>query len=96
MTYRSVDVSASSASDYTPASGIVNFAAGESSRTFSVFITDDTVGEATETFELVLGNPSNATLDSPTTTTVSIIDNDKSARRKPARGGLVTTRSFKR
>ena len=81
MNYSTVDVSAVAGSDYTASWGTVNFAAGESSKTFSVFITNDTVVEAKETFNVVLTDVSNATLGSPTTTAVTILDNDKSGRR---------------
>ena len=76
-----MDVTASNPGDYAAQSAILTFAAGESSKTFSVFITDDIVAEANETFSLILSDVSNGLLGSPATATVSIVDNDKARGR---------------
>jgi predicted carbohydrate-binding protein with CBM5 and CBM33 domain len=47
--------------DYTPVSGVLNFAAGEISRTINVPITDDALAEAEESFFLTLSNPAGTT-----------------------------------
>src|SRR6185369_12869645 len=78
--YATANGSASSAGDYTAMSGIITFAAGERSKSFSVFVTDDGVKEANETFSVGLSNAANAVLGSPASATVTIIDNDKKAR----------------
>ncbi len=46
-----------SATDFTPASGLLTFAAGELSKTFSVATTQDQLVEASETFTVTLTNP---------------------------------------
>ena len=79
--YSTADGSAASGSDYTAVWGTLNFASGESSKTFSVFITNDTIVEAKETFNVVLTEVSNASLANPTTAVVTILDNDKGGRR---------------
>ena len=64
--------------DYTTAIGTLRFAAGETSKTFSVFITDDNHVEGNETFTPQLRNPAGGQLGTPATTTVTIVDNDSS------------------
>jgi uncharacterized protein (TIGR03118 family) len=66
--------------DYESAFGTLKFAAGEVSKTFDVFITDDTYVEGPETFTITLSNPvgTNFTLGTPSTATVTITDNDSS------------------
>ena len=80
VSYSSLDVSASGAADYNAVSGILTFAAGESSKNFSVAITNDAIVEGTETFNLILSDVSNANLGSPATAVISILDNDKTPR----------------
>lgn len=61
--------------DYQTTSGTLNFAAGETSKTFSFEICSDTQSEnPPETVNLTLSNPSGATLGSPGAATVRIID----------------------
>jgi hypothetical protein len=62
--------------DYISAIGTLNFAAGETSKTISVPIIDDTYAEGPETFTLSLSNPSGATLGTRSTATIVIIDDD--------------------
>jgi len=54
----------------------VYFAASETSQTVIVPINDDTEEEDNEKVSLTLANPTNATLGTPTTTTLTINDND--------------------
>ncbi len=53
------------------------FAAGATEATFDLTIIDDTLVEEDETIELTLRNPTNATLQSPATVTITIDDNDE-------------------
>jgi len=62
--------------DYATTLGTLSFAAGETSKTFAVFITDDAYVEGNETFQIVLANASGASLGAQGTTTVTIQDND--------------------
>jgi hypothetical protein len=62
--------------DYVTAAGTLTFAAGVTSTTFIIPIVDDAFHENSETFDLELTNPTGATLGTPSTATVSIIDND--------------------
>ncbi len=70
--------SATAGSDYTAVSQTVSFAAGETSKTVSVPITDDSSIEPLETVSLSLSSPSSgATLGSPHAATLTISDNDR-------------------
>jgi hypothetical protein len=62
--------------DYGNTLGTVSFAAGETSKTLSVAIIDDSYAEGTETFRVSLNNPLGATLGVRSTATVTILDND--------------------
>src|SRR5262249_17482611 len=55
--YATSNGTATAGSDYTAASGTLNFAAGETSKTFTVPILDDAAVETPETGNLVLSNP---------------------------------------
>jgi hypothetical protein len=70
------DATASSRSDYNAALGTLSFAPGETSKTFTLFITDDVFVEGNETFNVTLGNAVGATLGSPAAAAVTITDND--------------------
>jgi Tol biopolymer transport system component len=75
--YESADGTALDRSDYTVAFGTLRFAAGETSKSFSILITDDTFVENTETLVLSLHDlTGNATLKGSGQTVVSILDND--------------------
>jgi Calx-beta domain len=75
--YDTADQTAHGGSDYAQTSGTVTFAPGQFSKTISIPIFEDTLVEPTETFTVALSNPSvNAALGSPSTTTVSIFDDD--------------------
>ena len=61
--------------DYTAANGVLTFAATETSKTFTVSVTDDNAHEDGETFTVTLSNPTNAALSAATATGL-ILDND--------------------
>ncbi len=67
---------ASSRCDYISAFGIVSFAAGETSKTISILLIDDSYLEGNETFTVSLSNPSGAALGAQSSTSVVINDND--------------------
>jgi CSLREA domain-containing protein len=65
------------AADYTPASGTVNFAAGQTTATFTVAVTPDALDESAESFSVILSNPTNGlVLVPPAIATVTITDDD--------------------
>jgi Tol biopolymer transport system component len=76
--FATADGSAEQRNDYTIAFGTLNFAPGQSSRTFEVIIADDLLVEATETVNLTLSRPIGASLGSQATAVLSIADNDGS------------------
>nr|NCR77171.1 hypothetical protein [Microcystis aeruginosa K13-06] len=68
---------ATTGSDYNNTAITVNFANGETSKTVTIPIIDDSIFEATETINLSLSNPSNGvTIGSQNSAIVNIIDND--------------------
>jgi hypothetical protein len=62
--------------DYENTIGTVQFAAGETSKSFSVAVVDDSYAEGNETFTINLTGASGTTLDSQSSATVMIADND--------------------
>ena len=77
VSYATANGTATAGSDYTAASGTLNFASGETSRTFTIPVTDDSAVEGNETINLTLTNATGgATIGSPSTATVTINDND--------------------
>ncbi len=75
--FTSTNVTAVDGSDYTGTNGTLSFAAGETSKTITVDLTEDDLQEGNETFRLVLSGPVDATIGTGTNT-VTITDNDGS------------------
>ncbi len=76
VSYASNDVSATSGSDYTALNGTLTWAAGETGeKILALSITDDVIDELTETFNVVLAGPLNATLEDGIGE-ITITDND--------------------
>ena len=73
--YATADGTAEAGQDYTAKSGSLRFAAGDTSETVQVSITNDRISEEDETFTLVLSDPENATANNPSGT-ATIVDND--------------------
>jgi hypothetical protein len=76
VNYSTSDGSATANADYTPASGTLTFAPGETTKTFTVQILNDSLGETLETILLALSSPSGVALGSPDTTVIEINDDD--------------------
>jgi hypothetical protein len=74
---------ASSRCDYEATLGTLNFAAGESSKTISIPIIDDSYAEGNELLNVTLSNPVGGTLVAPSSSTVAIIDNDSANGANP-------------
>ncbi|MCM3906077.1 MAG: hypothetical protein ND866_30705 [Pyrinomonadaceae bacterium] len=70
------DGTATQKSDFSYASGFVLFLAGETSKTFPVLISDDAYFEGPETATLQLTGASGATVGTPSTATLEIVDNE--------------------
>src|SRR6266542_1262328 len=75
--YATVAGTAIAGTDYTATSGTLTFADGETSKTVSLTLIDDTTYHGARSLSLLLSNPTGgATLYYPTSLTVSIQDND--------------------
>ncbi|MGB7563915.1 MAG: NPCBM/NEW2 domain-containing protein, partial [Prochlorococcaceae cyanobacterium] len=78
--------SATSGVDFTPPStvtsntGLINFATGQTEKTFAVTVTNDTAIEDNELFAVGIQNPSTGTLGAPRTARVLIVDDDGASR----------------
>jgi len=74
--YATSNGTATAGSDYTAASGTLNWADGDSaSKTFTVTVANDLVPESNETITLTLSNPTGgATLASPAVATLTLLD----------------------
>ena len=74
--YGTFDGTASERSDYSTSVGTLRFAAGETSKTFVVFIVDDNYVEGNEFFAVTLSSPQGVKLGAQSTASVTITDND--------------------
>jgi glucose/arabinose dehydrogenase len=70
--------SASARCDYETTAGSLTFAAGETAKTISILLVDDSYAEGNESFTISLSGPSSVTLGSPALVNVTITDNDAS------------------
>lgn len=76
--YTTEDGTAEAGSDYVTAQGTLVFRNGETEKTFTVQVIDDDVFEEDEHFYVRLTSPRGATIASPSTATVVILDDDHS------------------
>lgn len=74
---------ASSRCDYITTLGTLQFGVGETTKTIRVPLINDVYIEGTETFTVVLSNPTGAPLGTPSVATVNILDNDFSQVQNP-------------
>ena len=75
VNFETTDGTAIAGTDYTATTGMVTFTPGQTSRTISIPILDDTLQESTETFNIILSDATNAAiLDG--TAIITITDND--------------------
>ena len=74
--YATSNVTAIDRSDYEPAFGTLQFAAGEITKTITVFIVDDSYAEGAETFNVTLSAPVGCTLGATPAVTVTITSDD--------------------
>ena len=73
--YATADATATATNDYVSATGTLTFNPGETSKTISVTIVQDSLDEVNETFSIGLSNPTNSTISSATGT-VTITDDE--------------------
>ncbi len=74
--YSLVDGTAVLGEDYQAPNGTLPFPAGETVGVISLLILDNPLDELDESFSVLLSSPVNATLVEPTTTAVTITDDD--------------------
>lgn len=76
VNYSAAAGTATAGADFTAAAGKLDFAPGETQKTFSVTILEDAFAEASETVNLSLSVPVSVTLGVPAAATLTILDND--------------------
>jgi glucose/arabinose dehydrogenase len=94
VNYATSSGSAITGEDYTAVSGKLTFAPSEIVKTFTVPIRNDSADENNESFTVALSKPSGGRLDSPSTATVNIIDNDSGYTRTTVISGLNAPTAF--
>ncbi len=77
VNYATSNGSATAGLDYTSTSGTLSFTSSQDSKSFTVPILDDgIVNEGNETFTVTISSPTDCTIGSPSSATVTISDND--------------------
>jgi hypothetical protein len=75
--YAASNGTATAGTDYTATSGTLTFLTGQTTRTFTIPITNDTTDEPDETINITLSNPTgDAALVNPSAAVLTIVDND--------------------
>jgi hypothetical protein len=85
VSFSTVAGSAIEVEDYERASGVIEFAPGELTRSVELHIVADTYPESDETFSVVLSTPVNATIDKSSALVVIANDDPVPPRRRPSR-----------
>ncbi|MBI3408200.1 MAG: right-handed parallel beta-helix repeat-containing protein [Planctomycetes bacterium] len=88
--YATSDGTAVLGPDYTGAFGTLTFNDGETSKTLTIPIQDDSLAEGDETFTIRLMNPGGVSLGSLTEAVVTIADNDSAGQVQFSRGAYTT------
>ncbi len=83
VTYSGSNGTGTQGSDVGTVIGQVSFAPGETSRTITIFITDDAFVESAEQLIISLSNPQGGILGTISSATLNITDNDNSANPNP-------------
>ena len=74
--YQTADQSAKAGLDYTAATGTITIAAGQTSATVDILLSDDTLYENAEDFQVLLLSPNGAVLGSAPNAAITLLDND--------------------
>jgi hypothetical protein len=77
--YTTSDGTATAPDDYQGASGLLSFPAGQISQSFTVAVTDNGVPGPNKTVNLTLSYPQNATMGSPSTAVLTIVNDNVNA-----------------
>ena len=83
VNYATQDGTATAQEDYTTTSGTLTFEPGDTARTVTVPINDDTADEENETFAVTLADATSGSAIGVPTATVTIMDNDASVPGAP-------------
>jgi len=94
--YATSDGTADRRRDYTQTLGTLSFGVGETSKTVTVFITDDTFVESPETLTVALSNPTGTTLGAQRALTLTIISDDTSNGPNPVDAATFNSQYFVR
>lgn len=77
VTWAPASGTATAGADFAPAGGTVTFGPGETVKEVAIPIVNDSVREQPETFTIALSNPTDASVVSPGSATVTIFDDDQ-------------------
>jgi hypothetical protein len=85
VSFSTIAGSATEGEDYDRASGTIEFASGELTRAIEIHVIGDTFPEPDEALSVLLSNPANATIETPSAVIVIANDDQVPPRRRPAR-----------
>ncbi|MDQ6622659.1 MAG: hypothetical protein M3Y86_04135 [Verrucomicrobiota bacterium] len=83
VNYAATPISAFAGFDFSPVSGTLTFAPGETTKTILVPINNDDIPEDPETFRVTLSSPSSGTIIGPQSSAIVTIIDDDAANVKP-------------
>lgn len=89
--YATADGTAVNGLDYLAATGTLNFAPGEGTKTFSITIRNDPIFESNETVNITLSNPNGASLGAPSAAVLTILNDDRQIVTFPDEDGDLVT-----
>jgi hypothetical protein len=96
VNYATSNVSADERSDYLAAFGTLRFEGGQTSKTITVFIVDDSFAESSETFNVTLSDPIGSSLHIPVVLTIRINSDDSVNGPNPVRDASFNSDFFVR
>jgi len=85
VSFTTVAGSATEGEDYERAGGVIDFAPGELTHAIEIHVIGDSFPETDETFSVVLSDPVNATIDTPSAVIVIANDDQVPPRHRPSR-----------